>query len=94
MKNCQKAVEEKATEEKLILGLKKQLQEKLNEISEKNKVLLDLWRKTNEGEEKLLELRWKVSKIPDLEAKVQELEGIVSSQEETLAAHNKILLTY
>ncbi|KAG1330844.1 hypothetical protein COCNU_02G008120 [Cocos nucifera] len=43
VKDCQKMVEEKSTkEEKLILGLKKKLQEKLNEISEKNKALLDV----------------------------------------------------
>ncbi|KAG1327769.1 hypothetical protein COCNU_01G017030 [Cocos nucifera] len=58
MRDCQKVVKEKAAKEKkLATGLKKQLQEKLNEIMEKNKALLDLQRKANEEEEKLLELR-------------------------------------
>ncbi|KAG1331065.1 hypothetical protein COCNU_02G010330 [Cocos nucifera] len=57
-KDCLKAVEEKtAKEEKIAMGLKKQLLEKLNELSEKNKALLDLQSKVNEGEEKLLELQ-------------------------------------
>ncbi|KAG1366978.1 hypothetical protein COCNU_13G007680 [Cocos nucifera] len=55
MKDYQKMMEEKAIDEKLAMGLKKQLQEKLNEVVEKNKALLDLQRKANEGE-KLLEL--------------------------------------
>ena len=56
-KDCRKVAEEKATkEEKLAMGLKKQLQEKLNDIAEKNKSLLDLQRKVNEGEDRLLEL--------------------------------------
>ena len=56
-KNCQKAVKEKgAKKEKTTMGLKKQLQKKLNEVVEKNKALLDLQRNVKDGEEKLLEL--------------------------------------
>ena len=52
-----KATEEKAAkEEKTATRLKKQLQEKLNEVAEKDKALLNLQRKVNEEEEKLLEL--------------------------------------
>ena len=42
---------------------------------EKNKSLLDLQRKVNKGEDKLLELPRKVSKISELEKKMKELEG-------------------
>ncbi|EHA8587370.1 hypothetical protein COCNU_scaffold001984G000020 [Cocos nucifera] len=56
-KDCQKAVENKAAKEaKLTEGLKKQLQEKLVKIKEKNKALLDHQRKANEEEKRLLEL--------------------------------------
>ncbi|KAG1335170.1 hypothetical protein COCNU_03G012890 [Cocos nucifera] len=44
-KDCFKAMEEKAAKEKKIaIGLKKQLLEKLNEFSKKNKALLNLQR--------------------------------------------------
>ncbi|KAG1358604.1 hypothetical protein COCNU_08G000500 [Cocos nucifera] len=88
-------VKEKATkEEKTTTGLKKQLLKKLNEMAEKNKTLLDLQGKVNKGEEKLLELQREVSRIPDLETKIKELEGTVTSRDEMLAARDMALLTY
>ncbi|EHA8588051.1 hypothetical protein COCNU_scaffold004014G000010 [Cocos nucifera] len=93
LKDCQKAVEDKAAKEaKLFEGLKKQLEEKLAKIKEKNKVLLDLQRKANEGEERLLELQQEASKVPDLEAKVKGLKEVVSSQDSMLATHDKALM--
>ncbi|EHA8589862.1 hypothetical protein COCNU_scaffold012904G000040 [Cocos nucifera] len=90
MKDSLKVAEEKATKEaKLSEWLKKQLQEKLNGIAKKNKALLDYHRKANEGEEKLLDLRWEVTKISSLEARIKKLEGTVSSQDETLVAREK-----
>ncbi|KAG1363682.1 hypothetical protein COCNU_11G005090 [Cocos nucifera] len=94
-KGYQKAAEDEATKEvKFAKRLKKQLQEKLTEIKEKNKALLDLQRKANKEEKRLLELQQEVSKIPKLETKVKELEGKVSSRDHTLATHDKALLVY
>ncbi|EHA8591014.1 hypothetical protein COCNU_scaffold030329G000010 [Cocos nucifera] len=94
-KDCLKAVEEKIVkEEKTAMGLKKQLQEKLNEVVEKNKTLLNLQRKVNEGKEKLLELQQEASRISDLEAKIKKLEEKVASRDEILAIRDKALLTY
>ena len=85
-------IEEKAMkEEKLATRLKKQLQEKLNNIAEKNKPLLDLQRKVNEEEDKLLELQREISKILELETK---MKGKVTFQDEMLAVRDKALMTY
>ena len=80
VRDCEKVAENKAIKEvKLTEGLKRQLREKLTEIKEKNKALLDLQRKANERDERLLELQQKVSKIPNLEAKVKKLEETIST---------------
>ncbi|EHA8586984.1 hypothetical protein COCNU_scaffold001259G000030 [Cocos nucifera] len=63
-------------------------------MAEKNKALLDLQGKVNKEEERLLELQQEVSKIPDLETKIKEPEGMMTSQDETLVARDKMLLTY
>ncbi|KAG1363755.1 hypothetical protein COCNU_11G005820 [Cocos nucifera] len=67
-------------EAKIFEELKKQLQEKLAIIKEKNKVLIDHQRKANEGEKRLLELQHEVSKIFELETKVEEREEMVAFQ--------------
>ncbi|KAG1355194.1 hypothetical protein COCNU_07G013060 [Cocos nucifera] len=95
LNDCQKIVEDKAANEaKLFKGLKKHLGKKLVEIKEKNKALLDLQRKANEGEERLLELQQETSKVSNLKAKVKGLEEVVSSQDSTLTTYDEALMVY
>ncbi|KAG1347918.1 hypothetical protein COCNU_06G017470 [Cocos nucifera] len=58
IKDYKKLAKEKAMKEaKIIEELKKQLQEKLATIKEKNKALMDHQRKANERKKRLLELQ-------------------------------------
>ncbi|KAG1362797.1 hypothetical protein COCNU_10G010160 [Cocos nucifera] len=81
-------------EAKISKELKKQLQQKLAIIKEKNKVLMDHQRKANEGEKRLLELQQKVSKFFELETRLKELEEMVAFRDDTVAAWDKALLVY
>ncbi|KAG1338609.1 hypothetical protein COCNU_04G009150 [Cocos nucifera] len=93
--DCKKTVKDKATKEaKVVEELKKQLQKKLAIIKEKNKGLMDYQKKANEGEKRLLKLQPEVSKILKLEAKVKEVEEMVSSRDDMVVVRDKTLLVY
>ncbi|KAG1334130.1 hypothetical protein COCNU_03G002490 [Cocos nucifera] len=87
VRDCQKIAKEKATKEaKVVEVLKKQLQEKFNEIKEKNKTLMDHQKKIHKGEKRLLELQQEISRILDLETKVVEYKSFEAFEEEVTEA--------
>ena len=50
--------------------------------------------KANKREKRLLELQQEVSKILELETKTKEIEKMVSSRDEMVAAQDKALLVF